>query len=239
MHVADFPKILSQYRANRQQLSEMQAVKYDKSQLEPAIKKLEKLIVMSKGLTDMSVYPAFLKSLNKVVAPKTRRNVTDQMLDFVSFLIEKFGHDGPSKQRLLKPESVRESLLKYRSTFARPAKDRKKTQGWVDFAKVPSVSEFRDVKAKLCDFAEKLLKKGLAKRGLISVEYVRLMKALVGILVFRNACRVSSAVYIKHCYYNQLSQVEGGSDFAMPLAPVELNINTAMLVDCWQKPHVC
>ena len=44
----------------------------------------------------MSVYPAFLQSLERVVALKTMRNITDAVLDFVNFIVEKYGYEGPS-----------------------------------------------------------------------------------------------------------------------------------------------
>ena len=68
-------------------------------------------------------------------------------LDFVNFLVEKYGNEGPSSRRLIKPESVRLTMLSYRSTFNLSMKGRQKTQTWLDFCKMPTVDQFREDKA--------------------------------------------------------------------------------------------
>ena len=90
---------------------------------------------------------------------------------------------------------------------------------------MPTVDQFREDKAKICKFIEELFKKGQRTRGLINVQYQQLMKALISLVVFRNACRVSSAIYIMHEHYNQLSRQSVDDDFCMPLAPAKLRPN--------------
>ena len=221
-HIADFPKLLEQYKENRRRLYEIGAEKYSDKALLPSIKKLEKLILMSKGLTDLSVYPDFLASLERVVAPKSMRNVTDWVIDFAQFLLEKFGNDGPNQKRLLKPESIKSTLTTYRKTFNRPAKERQKTQTWVDFCNMPTVNQFREVKSKILVYVDGLLKKGRRNDGLVVIEYGRLMKSLVCLVVFRNACRIGSSVYIMHEHFIQLKRNSAEEDYSMPLAPAKL-----------------
>ena len=208
----------------------MNAPKYADKAILPAIKKIEKFIVASKGLRDMSVYPAFLQSLDKVIAPKTMRNITDAILDFVSFIVEKYGNEGPSRNRLMKPESIRAALLSYRTAFARSSKERQKTQTWIDFCNMPTVDQLKEAKEKIIDFVQSLLKKSEKSGALISVQYQQLMKSLIALIVFRNACRVSSAIYIQHQHYNQLARQSVEDNYSMPLAPAKLNQQIEQLV---------
>ena len=221
-HVADFPKILELYKEHRRGLYNLGAEKYADKALLPSIKKIEKLILASNGLTDMSVFPEFLSSLDKVVAPKTMRNITDWVIDFVNFLVEKYGNEGPSKRRLLKPESIKNTLLAYRSTFNRTAKERQKTQTWIDYCTMPTVDQFRETRSKILVYVERLLIKGRRVGGLITIEYTRLMKALIALIIFRNACRVGSAIYIMHEHYDQLKRPDETVDYRMPVAPAKL-----------------
>ena len=170
------------------------------------------------------------------------RNVTDWILDFVNFLVEKYRNEGLSSRRLIKHESVRLTLLSYRSTFNLSMKGRQKTQTWLDFCKMPTVDQFRKDKAKICKFIEDLLKKGQKNRGLIVVQCQQLMKALIALVVFTTACCVSSAIYILHEHYNQLSRNSVEEDFCMPLAPAKLWPNEALvLLNCVlrENDNVC
>ena len=74
------------------------------------------------------------------------------------------------------------------------------------------------------------LKKSEKRGAVISVQYQQLMNALIALIVFRNACRVSSAIYIQHQHYKQLARDSVEEDFSMPLAPAKLNQHVELLV---------
>ena len=88
---------------------------------------------------------------------------------------------------------------------------------------MPSVEQFKEAKEKIIEFVRNLLKKSEKRGAVISVQYKQLMKALIALIVFRNACRVSSAIYIQHHHYKQLARDSVEDEFSMPLAPAKLN----------------
>ena len=100
----------------------------------------------------------------------------------------------------------------------------------MDFCEMPTVQEFKEVKEKIINLIQQILKKGQKRNAVGCVEYNRLMKALIASLVFRNVCRPSSAIYITHGHYRQLKRESVEQDFSMPLAPAVLRVNTEMLV---------
>ena len=100
--------------------------------------------------------PCVLTTARKKFATKTMRNTTDGVIDFVSFIVKKYGNDCPSRNRLVKPESTKTGLLSYLSTFGRNGKEKQKTQSWIDFCNMPSVEQFKEAKEKTFDSVEKL-----------------------------------------------------------------------------------
>ena len=166
-------------------------------------------------------YPDFMKSLQKVVAPKSLLNVRRSMIDFVDFITELYGHEGPNKRKLLRPESVKLTLQKYANLHQSTSKEWVQTQPMVDFKDLPNKGELVLVKKVIIDLAKKLLDKGIYLKGLSKHEYDKLMKCLACIIVFRNGCLMSSATQVKFEHYRQLCRENEDGNYLMPLAPRE------------------
>ena len=170
----------------------------------------------------MSVYPAFLQPLKKF-GTKTMRNTTDAVIDFVSFIVKKYGNDCPSRNRLVKPESTKAGgLLSYRSTFGRSEKEKQKTQSWIDFRNMPSVEQFKEAKEKTFDSVEKLQEVRKERRNHFSPT-LPTHEGSHSPHRLQNACRVSSAIYIQHQHYKRLIRNNVDEVYSMPLSPPTLN----------------
>ena len=135
-------------------------------------------------------------------------------------------------------ESIKASLLSYRKTFRRSTKERQKTQTWVDFCNMPTVGQFKDAKQNIINYVEAVIAKSKKRSFLMTAEFNNLMKSLVALIIFRNACRVCSVIYIMHEHYQQLSRTSVEEDYSMPLAPAQLHQNLEELVALYRETLV-
>ena len=97
-HIADFDAILKKYEENRSTFYSQGLERWSPQVLSLNIARIKLMLKETKGLTEMDKFPVFMKSLEKVVAPKSHLNVTRSMLDFVDFLIGLYGHGGPKRR---------------------------------------------------------------------------------------------------------------------------------------------
>ena len=197
----------------------MGSERYNEKYMRVNIQRIKKFLIMSEGLKKPSVFPEFLQSLDKVIAPKSCQNVTHAIIDFVTFLTETLG---PQGNRYVKPESVKAQLLNYKHTFNKPARAWRQTQTYLDFTNLPSKAEIIDVKEKITSYCKSLLEKGLSRNTLNIDDYYDLMKCIVCFVVMRNACRPGSAIRIRFEHYVQACRGKPGEDYVIPLAPPEM-----------------
>ena len=218
-HVADWRKILNDYEENRTALCAQGADRYQLKYLKLNICRIKSFIIASKGLTDVSVFPSFIKNLDRVKAPKSCQNVANTIIDFLKFLVGKFGSDGPSKTKKISPQSVIIVIEDYKRTLNSSTMQWKHTQQMLDFAELPTIEEISEVRSKMIDLAEELLAKG-EKREVLSVEdYKMLMKVLVGLLIFINCKRPSSCCNIRLEHWSQACYDEKNKIYLIPLMP--------------------
>ena len=176
---------------------------------------------MSKGFTDMTVFPGFIESLKTIVAPKSRLNVAKGIIDFVDFLVEDFGPDGPNKNVMRHPASIKEIIDKYCLVWQNSAKERQQTQTMLDWDELPTTTQLATVKVKLLQMLEGLLDKGIKRGNLTEEDYNLVMKSLICVLVFRTACRSSTAIHVKFEHFCQLVQADENDYYFLPLKPVK------------------
>ena len=218
-YIADYRRILDDYAANRTQLFKLGAERYNEKALKLNIKRAKDFIVASDGLTNASVFPVFLASLETVHAPKSCQNVANNLIDFMNFLLERFGSDGPGMRKLVRPESIKAQLNAYKQTLDKPARQWRNTQVLLDFQEMPSQAQIKEVRSKAVNLTEILIEKGLTRGYLNDEDYMLLMKCMVCIVVMRNACRVSSAIYIKNEHYRFRCKGPEWINYKLPLCP--------------------
>ena len=218
-YLADWNEIIQDYSRNRSLLANRGALRYEKKYLDRNIVRIKKFLLMSKELTQPSVFPEFLETLDKVKAPKTCLNVANVIIDFCTFLKGKFGSDGMG--RLVKPESVIITINDYKTTLHRPAREWKQTQQMLDFGSLPSFEEVKDVKSKIWNLAERLLSRGESRGHLVEREYNLLMESLIGLLIMRNCKRPSPCRLIKFEHWVQACEVPGTGVFILAMMPAE------------------
>ena len=218
-HVADWRKILNDYEENRMALYAQGADRYQPKYLKLNISRIKSFIITSKGLTDATVFPSFIKNLDRVKAPKSCQNIANTIIDFLKFLVGKFGSDGPSKSKVIKPESLIVVIEDYKRTLNSAAMQWKHTQQMLDFADLPTIEEISDVRSKMIDLAEELLTKGERREVLSVEEYKLLMKVLVGLLIFINCKRPSSCCNIRLEHWSQACYDEKNKIYLIPLMP--------------------
>ena len=175
---------------------------------------------MSKGFTDMKIFPAFIESLKTIVAPKSPLNVAKGIIDFVDFLVEDFGPDGPNKNIMRHPASIREIIEKYCLVWQSSAKEWQQTQTMLDWDELPTTTQLATEKVKLLQMLEGLLDKGIKRGNLTEEEYNLVMKRLICALVFRSACRSSTAIQVKFEHFCQLVRADENDIYFLPLKPV-------------------
>ena len=141
------------------------------------------------------------------------------MSDFVHFLTELYGHAGPSKSQLRRPESIKLTLQHYASLYQSTSKVWMQTQTMMDFQALSSKKDLGAVKRTILERSERLLEKGMYLKGLDDQDYNTLMKCLLCILVFRNGCRISTATFLQFEHDTQLCRVHNHDNLLMPLAP--------------------
>ena len=128
------------------------------------LQKTRKFPIKSEGLTNPSIFPEFLQALEKVLAPNTCQNVANVLIDFITFLTERFGQEGPS--RFAKPESIKAQLQNYKRTFNKPARAWRQRQSYLDFTSLPSREQIIEVKSKIGNYVHCLLDKSLSSENL-------------------------------------------------------------------------
>ena len=197
----------------------MGAERYNPKALRLNIERIKQFIKASEGLKNSSVFPVFLESLKNVHAPKSRQNIANVLMDFMNFLTETFGAEGPGIRKLVKPESIKAQLKVYKQTLDKPAKQWWNMQVMMDFQDMPCQSELKEVRSKVTNSAEILLERGHSRKVFNDDDYLLLLQCLVVILVLRNACRVFSAVYVKNEHYRNRCKAPQRKNYQIPLCP--------------------
>ena len=161
---------------NREGHFRMGAERYNPKALRLNIERIKQFIKASEGLTNSSVFPVFLESLKNVHAPKSRQNIANVLMDFMNFLTEMFGAEGPGIRKLVKPESIKAQLKVYKQTSDKPAKQWWNMQVMMDFQDMPCQSELKEVRSKVTNLAEILLERGHSRKVLNDDDYLLLLK---------------------------------------------------------------
>ena len=162
--------------------------------------------------------PVFLASLPNVHAPKSCQNVANNIKEFLN-LVERFGSDGPGMRTAVEPESIKAQLTPYKQTLDKPARQWRNTQVLLDFQGMPSQTELKEVRSKVINLTETLIEKGLNRGHLVDEDFLMLLKGLVCLVVMRNACRVSSGIYIKNEHYMFRCKGPQWKNYKSPLCP--------------------
>ena len=176
-HVANFEKLLKKYATNRQSYFQRGKTKYNDKYMAINVKRTKSALLKTKGFTDMSLFPQIFDELNGITAPKSIQNVCQGIIDFTDFLVEKFGAVGPG--RLLKPEMARQSVVTFKKTLYKASNE------------LPGAEAFKHVKNIIMQKTERLLDEVEYLKRIDEEKCHTLCCCLIGILVFRNACRIS------------------------------------------------
>ena len=217
-HIANFNKLLQDYKRNRQLYFKRGCTKYNDNFLDLTLRRVTKALMKTEGFTDMTRLPEFIDELPGIHAPKSAQNVCNALADFAEYLLEKYGSSGPGS-RLLKPEQVLQSIKTFRKSMSKPARERQQAQLFFDFQELPGIDAFRDVKKSIMNLMEKLMSKVEYLKHVSVEDYQTLCSCLIAMLVFRNASRIAPPIYIRHEHVKQLCRGNEWEDYVMPLAP--------------------
>ena len=209
----DFLRIINQWREEKHADFDngKGARRYADERISNLLKKIKLFVVVTEGFSSaqsVSVYFAKLKVEQNVKAGQTKSQICRELKDFVEFC--RLASDPHSNTFALKCDQVERSLNRYQSSVSAELPFRKATAKEVGSRQVASKETVLEVYQKVTEYLYELLD-AFENETYTNKErqYKHLQCCLIFILVCRNVCRISTALYIRKEYLQNIRHVKG------------------------------